>query len=494
MENRTTKIIGPPGTGKTTTLIGIVQQALDSGIHPDKIGYISFTRKAADEAKNRARDKFNLTDNDLPYFRTIHSLAFRQLGLSTSNMVDHDDYQYLGEILGLEIKGSFQNYADGFYESPVGDKIVFIESVARSTGKSLKETWEDYDNEAVSFEELERYAKTFEQYKQNKMMFDYTDILYEFIKHGHVPQLDLLIVDEAQDLSPIQWEVVNVIAKNAGRIYYGGDDDQCIYRWAGADVRRFIESPGDLQVLSVSHRLPASIKEYSEAISARIGLRIPKVYNARDEGGSVEYIVDIEELDLSSGTWYLLGRNNYLLGAFEDLCIREGVSFENARGWSPTRSDVLKAIRTWTRLSRGQQILGSDFEYIKAYRTGMSDVKLFEDQEYTIEMIPGIQEMKGVIWHEALDKISYRLREYFIAALRRGENLNQEPRIKISTIHGVKGGEADNVVLLPDMSKQTYNTMLANEDDEHRVFYVGATRARKNLYLMMPKSNFCYDL
>ena len=48
---------------------------------PDKIGYFAFTQKAAHEARDRAIKKFNLTEDDLPYFRTLHSLAFRKLGL-----------------------------------------------------------------------------------------------------------------------------------------------------------------------------------------------------------------------------------------------------------------------------------------------------------------------------------------------------------------------------------------------------------------------------
>ena len=75
-----TIVLGPPGTGKTTTLLNKVDDYLKE-TDPDKVGYFAFTQKAAYEARDRAIKKFNLTEDDLPYFRTLHSLAFRKLGV-----------------------------------------------------------------------------------------------------------------------------------------------------------------------------------------------------------------------------------------------------------------------------------------------------------------------------------------------------------------------------------------------------------------------------
>ena len=73
-----TIVLGPPGTGKTHTLLNQVEDYLKN-TDPDRIGYFAFTKKAANEAKSRAMDKFNYSEDDLPYFRTMHSLAFRRL-------------------------------------------------------------------------------------------------------------------------------------------------------------------------------------------------------------------------------------------------------------------------------------------------------------------------------------------------------------------------------------------------------------------------------
>lgn len=78
--------------------------------------------------------------------------------------------------------------------------------------------------------------------------------------------------------------------------------------------------------------------------------------------------------------------------------------------------------------------------------------------------------------------------------LKRGEKLDKEPRIKIGTIHGVKGGEAEHVLLLTDIAPRTYREMHALPDDEIRVFYVAITRAKKSLHIVQPNTNMYFDI
>ena len=107
----------------------------------------------------------------------------------------------------------------------------------------------------------------------------------------------------------------------------------------------------------------------------------------------------------------------------------------------------------------------------------------------------GLVATDDMIWHEAMDKIPETDRAYIIAMLRRGEKFNAEPRITVSTIHGSKGGEADNVVLFTDLSPAADNQMRNNPDDMHRVFYVGVTRTKNNLYIVEPEDlSRSYDL
>ncbi len=98
------------------------------------------------------------------------------------------------------------------------------------------------------------------------------------------------------------------------------------------------------------------------------------------------------------------------------------------------------------------------------------------------------------IWHEALDRITPEDRVYMVRALRRGEKLARRPNVKLSTIHGAKGGEAQTVVLFRDVAYRTYKEMQKNPEDEHRVFYVGATRAMNKLIIVAPQTRRSYDI
>jgi len=91
-----TIVLGPPGTGKTETLLDKVEDHLKK-TDPNKIGFFAFTQKAANEARDRAMKKFSYTEDDLPYFRTLHSLAFRRLGIKKENVMQKMHYQDLGK-------------------------------------------------------------------------------------------------------------------------------------------------------------------------------------------------------------------------------------------------------------------------------------------------------------------------------------------------------------------------------------------------------------
>ena len=71
------KIFGPPGSGKTTFLLKTIEEEINRGVTPSRIGYFAFTRRASTEAKDRACLKFGFSDQDLNWFRTLHSLAYK---------------------------------------------------------------------------------------------------------------------------------------------------------------------------------------------------------------------------------------------------------------------------------------------------------------------------------------------------------------------------------------------------------------------------------
>jgi DNA helicase-2/ATP-dependent DNA helicase PcrA len=100
-------------------------------------------------------------------------------------------------------------------------------------------------------------------------------------------------------------------------------------------------------------------------------------------------------------------------------------------------------------------------------------------------------------WDEALGAIPEEDKRYFRACIRRGERVDAKPRIRISTIHTAKGAEATNVMLMTDYPSKAVNSVrkgIHSEDDEARVFYVGLTRAKKELHLIHPMSGKGYPI
>lgn len=485
-------ILGPPGTGKTTFLLKEVKQVLSAGVDPGRIAYVAFTRKAANEAIERAAEKFGLTEKRLAYFRTLHSLTFRMLGLAQRQIMSRADYRAFGSIMGVQISGT-GGIAEGMPGgAKPGDRALFMISKARVRNISLEQQYRE-NNEDLGWYEVERLARGLDEFKKQRELIDFTDMLEQFLARGEAPELELLVVDEAQDLSHLQWEIVAKLAQRANRVIVAGDDDQAIFQWAGADVEHFINLAGDVRVLDQSYRIPVSVQEASHDVIRRVSQRRTKEWKPKTDKGAVLYESRGMNVDMSNGTWLVLARNGYMLDSMEEHCRREGWIYEKHEKKSVPEGS-LKSIRAWERLRDEGEVSASEVANLLRL---LKHNKKAAPREGMFTM-GSLQRNWGVatsaIWHEAFENMSLIERSYLIAALRRGEKVSQTPRIKLSTIHSAKGGEADNVVLFSDVSPQSYKNMQRVPDEEARVFYVGMTRARDNLHVVLPQTRFSFAI
>jgi len=483
-----TLILGGPGAGKTHALIDVARREIRDGTDPDRIAFVSFTKKAVTEARDRAKKDLSLVDNDLPYFRTIHSTCFQALGLSRNRVLGRPHIWAIGRLLGIRISGNLESEAGDI--ALAGDRMLFLENLARSTGRSLRETWEA-TVDPVPWYELLQFKETLDKYKEAHSLVDFADMLSIFSGKDDPLDVDVAIVDEAQDLTAAQWKVVFVAFRNAKRIYFAGDDDQAIYEWSGADVAQFLSiGVDDLQVLPESRRVPRSVAKIANEIASRIGKRYDKKWKERDADGRVERVASPSQVDLTTGSWYLLARNRCFLSPLEEECEYQGVPYSTRDGSSVSVEDI-RTIRSYEGLRKGEHVGGADADKVaKALGRpikSVDDAKMYRIEDFTQERAPRI-------WHEAFDGMSARKRAYYVAILRRGERITTRPRIHVDTIHGVKGGEADNVLLTVDQTARTEEGCIRNPDAEARVFYVGATRARENLFLMSAQSDRYYGI
>ena len=500
-------LLGPPGTGKTKNLLDIVEAELAAGVRPNEIGVVTFTKKGANEFIQRACEKFGLDRSDFRYFRTIHSWCFQGLGLNNGDILEGKKMLEFGDWIGEEI--SEVRYLDegstfGFTQ---GDRALFMENLARVRCVPLRKQYDsNFDN--LNWDQVERISRGLAQFKKDRGLIDYTDMLTHYIRDGHPPKLKHLIVDECQDLSQAQWRVILFIAQFAEKVTIAGDDDQAIYKWAGADVDYFINMAGRSRVLGQSYRVPRRIQAISHGIISGVRNRRPKEWRPRldasgkEVDGRVTRVQQIWDADFEGKEILVLGRNAFCLQPLLNHLRREGIVF-NWRGHNSVNSGILEAIVSWETLRSGGSILSDEarkvYEYLSSGRgvkRGFKTLPGFpNDQPVTIV---DLKDRGGLnidtIWHDALDRIPENDKLYILRARRRGEQLKKTPRVTVSTIHGAKGGQAEHVILLRDMASRTHQEYLENPEDEHRVWYVGVTRTLEHLTIVAPRSNKQYEV
>ena len=480
------KILGPPGTGKTTRLLHYARTFLKLGTPIDKIGYFAFTKKAAAEAKERMLDQNpHISEKELKHFRTLHSLAFWKLGMKKSEVMQDEHYEDIGRSLGIEVTV----YSNG------EEKTGFVDSDSEyfnliNAARIKEVSVEDEYNTGMYSYELEKnllyiLRDELANYKESFHLKDYTDMIEKFIVSELCPKYDVVFIDEAQDLSPIQWKMFDVLKKNSKHVILAGDDDQAIYGWAGADVKRFQQEPAKEIVLPQSYRVPRLVQHIADNILSKISdeRRLKKEWEARDEDGSIYFGTSIEDVPLQEGKWLVLARYNDKLIKLKPILREMGIYFEykNRKSY---KTRLYASIQNFTRWTKGSKLSISEcrdlFEYF-GREFPKNEERMYDLKEFGYTPT---QQWFEVFETEPEDSL------YLRDMLQSGEKLSKEARVKLSTIHAAKGGEADNVLLILDTTKtirEAIEKSQDKEDEENRVWYVGVTRTKQNLYIMAAK-------
>lgn len=496
-------IFGPPGTGKTTYLLNVLETELKvNKVAPHKIGYFAFTNQAADEALSRAISQLNYSTKDFTNFRTLHSLAYKELHLKEDNIMSDNDYNFISNKLQIKLSNpnnSIKKYGAGFPDD------VFMQVIDGAKIRGLT-TEAHFSNPNIGHLEggltkLKYIDESLIKYKQARNKYDMTDMIVDFNKkhYDSVPKFDVVIIDEAQDLSWLQWKMIERIVTNAKRVYVAGDDDQAIFRWAGARPEYLINMEGERVILDKSYRLPQLIHSKANTLIKRVKDRVEKEWTSREERGEIN-IHPVPQLNrLKNGKWLVLARDRYHLDRLEEELKIEGVYYERNDETSINKR-IHEAILAWEDVRRGKSIDIKRVKRIYTYlKTGEGVSKEHKgmknaDKEklYNFDTLStqyGLLIDKDKPWFKALENIENNKKTYVRMCLRRKENIRQGPRIKLSTIHGSKGSEADNVMLLTDLSRKSDEEYWRQRDSERRVFYVGMTRARNSLDIVRSQTD-----
>lgn len=465
-------IFGPPGTGKSTEILKRMKEKIDSGIRPSKIGLVSFTRAAAKELAERAGVQTG--DN----ISTIHSMAYRMAGISKNSVVNWRVYKEFGKLVGIPIAGA--NPDDSDYLE-LGDEYLAVYSLAKARLQTYEETYLE-STRSGTLDEFKFFAESFDKYKKDIGYIDFNDMLIR-AADAPAPMVDVLFVDEAQDLSPLQWKLINHWAKSIPEIHVAGDDDQAIYVWGGADPQGMVkfetEHAGSRLILDQSHRVPKSVHPIASELIARVSSRVDKAYKHKDLEGRVSFVNNINHLEINPDEdTLILFRNHSIRKELEEMLVQRLIPFVVDTGkpgllGSPKAKAIqvfidIKA-KTDTDLSRlsdaNLTLLQKNLNFRAKAVFERNDLAAFQAFE----------------WHEAFFlKISER--EYFEAMLNRFGTLDiEDPPIHLSTIHGSKGREAHRVILLNGMGGLTAANFAHDPDSEYRTFYVGLTRSKAEL-------------
>jgi hypothetical protein len=334
-------------------------------------------------------------------------------------------------------------------------------------------------------------VRKYEEFKANEHLVDFFDCLIKYVQEGDSLPCKVVFIDEAQDISALQWRVIDKAFSNAEKIVICGDDKQSIYTYSGARPDFLIDLSKQFPVehLSVSYRIPYSVYKLSVAITDFIGDKTEQKAEPRMENGegSITQLPNLERLknfireeDYAENkidtTWYILSRNNCFLEEPKKLLEENLIPYWTADGFF-MGGQIMKRLK--------------DYEGYKL--EGYGNPKKKEDfqrrfgiEDFSVPFTDTCLFTEGRKWIYA----SY-IEKFGLAKLE--EMCKWNPQILVSTIHHVKGGEAKNVAVMLDTTRRTVGNIFNDIDEELRILYVGVTRTKQNLFLVDSKNGLGYD-
>lgn len=493
------KIFGPPGTGKTTELIRLFELELKK-TKPNRIGFLTFTRQARLEALGRS----GYVEDDLPFLRTIHAICYRQLGVTQGQVVKNKDLKEFAKQTGIQFRGDFDNPWDADYinfgTAPTRDDLLLqLNHLGRHKMIKLKDSLYDAPTE-IDFHYAKWFTQTYRQWKDSQSILDYTDLLLRYLEVGRALDIDVLFVDEAQDLSRLQWEVVHRLGGQAERVYIAGDDDQAIFTWAGASATAFIEHPAnDVVFLDQSHRVPAAVLRVANDVITRVKNRADKPLKPRSHEGVVGDITYIDDEALKADSNLVLFRNHHRGKLLREQLVELGTPFLG-EGSPLSDTAVQRALSGWKDLYDGKSISGLqaravssmvDEGYVKDDVSNL--VKKDTSKTWSIHDLFVKKIASRNDWLSVMQKLPGKSYLEKTAHFHGFDSL-LSPKTKLMSIHQAKGGEAETVILDVEMARKTYDAWFRDPEDEHRVWYVAITRAKDKLLTIIPEGIMYYQI
>jgi superfamily I DNA/RNA helicase len=465
------------------------------GTPPNKVGFLTFTRAA----KHEVFQRIGKTEKDFPFMRTIHSMCYQALQIGKDQIVRPETLKQFARAMGIKLTAAlhdpwiedFNN--DGISAPTRDDFLIAANHMGRHRGINLKEALQGMSME-IDYNYAVWFTRAYKEWKHVNGLLDYTDLLTRYVEYGRPLPIEAIFVDEAQDLSILQWAAVDKLGAEAERRIVAGDDDQAIFYWAGADPHVFQDLVADkTEVLSQSYRVSKAVHQLAAGVTSRIKKRLVKNYSPTESEGYVGQAGTLSSVDFSERT-FILFRNNYRGQELAAELKRNEIPFIG-KGSVLYDSDIRLAMLAFYQIVKLEKTNSAGIKAIMRFsdhgwfRPDLVDL-LKKKTSLTIEEV-FIREPKLKDWDTVLDKIP-KIEDIQPLIDKVGFARVAFPRVELLSIHQSKGREAHTVVLDPEMSKATFLGMVNSPDDEHRVWYVGATRAKERVLLLIPDGMYSY--
>ena len=545
------QVIGGAGTGKTSLMQKTAEKALarpEMAGNPFALGYSSFTRAARLEAAMRCGAAWGIPPEELMqqgWFRTAHSVCFKQLGVSRGEMISgsREDEKWVSDAVGSEVAFSMDEDEEGGVAIYQGDTVAAAAlnywSLARNLCRPLREVVEaDQDWGAPAAADVIRRIEMYEQAKRLDGRWDFTDLLSRFVglrfdpKHGPVevtPEGQVpdevvgWIFDEAQDASCLLDKACRrLVTGDACRwAWLVGDPYQVLFSWAGASASYFMGWRSEKQhIMPKSYRCPAAIMQAGERCLQRLPDYWDRGIAPADHEGVVEESDNIED-DLSElrpdEDTLVIARTNRNVRGLKAILDDLGIPYRNVKQRHGERSCREMGMAGLWHLEHGEGISGETWGRIVeilpsktpdgrewlARGTKAKWKREFADQydrvyPEDLQALGATPELCSVISSGKWPSLPDGGTKWARAARKWGVEAVSEPKIRVGTIHSSKGMEASKVVVLTSISGRTRMQEEADDQkfaEERRVEYVACTRAKHKLIVAHdPRSKYRMEI
>lgn len=466
-----TVILASAGAGKTTKLMELISEELKE-TDPSRIAFVTFTRKGVEEGISRLLALHpSLSGDDLDYFRTFHSMCFHALGIDYKKLWCPAYEAILNKAIGSSVHRRYS--ADhATYDNRCLDQYDLVRNGGRA------------DPAITCTPEYKRLVAAYECVKKRTGAVDFTDCLTKFVEKGESVPVDVAFIDEAQDITDLQWDVANTAFRSCKKVYIAGDDYQAIFTYAGANPEVLIQlaKTSECIKLETSHRIPLKVYRLAKSITDMLSVKEDKDYAPESKReGTVRFLPDLMSLfpyikaDLSR-SWYILTRNtsfqDSVCAALKTMCIPY---FANASFVIPRRD---------------MSLIHRYYSFRKEGYAGSAEALRFKVDH-------GIRSFRDDLTETAMFPFeSAALYQSYIEAYgedRLWEMSRGKTKVTVSNIHRVKGGEADNVAVLLDCGRRVEDGIQENQDTELHTLYVAVTRAKDRLFLVHAEKNGALD-